>query len=233
MAEDCSWQTCDVSLAVHRPERSSHAIVRLAAASLLIGGCSLIDLSAFDYSPDASATGAPAEAGGNQPEASAPDAPTVQDESSLDALAEGTSVTESSVEPNEAEAQVEASEVMESSGATLPDGSVHDIPAGYTGMPFEGIVAQTPGTIYARNYDTGGQGVAFNHPGAINCSDWPNGMPMYRTGADCVGLSVEDSQAPDVTVDGGPADYGEIYLSWCSAGEWLTLLRHFYLSIRA
>ena len=44
---------------------------------------------------------------------------------------------------------------------------------------------------------------------------------MYRTDADCVGLSVEDSQAPDVTVDGGPADYGEIYLSWSSAGEWL------------
>jgi hypothetical protein len=107
------------------------------------------------------------------------------------------------------------------SEATLPDGAVHDIPVGYSGMPFDGVIAQIPGTIYARNYDTGGQGVAFDHPGAINCSDWPNGMPMVRTGADCVGLSVEDSQAPDVTVDGGPADYGEIYLSWTSSGEWL------------
>jgi hypothetical protein len=117
--------------------------------------------------------------------------------------------------------QMEASTGTEASGATLPDGAVHDIPAGYAGTPFDGVIAQIPGTIYARNYDTGGQGVAFSHPGTINCSDWPNGMPMYRTGADCVGLSVEESQAPDVIVDGGPADYGEIYLSWCSSGEWL------------
>jgi hypothetical protein len=195
--------------------------VRLAAASLLIGGCSLVDLSAFDSSPDAAATGGPTKDGASVSMPDAADEAAVQDESSLDARADGTSATESSVAPNEAAAQVEASEVMEASGATLPDGAVHDIPAGYTGMPFEGIVAQIPGTIYVRNYDTGGQGVAFSHPGAINCSDWPNGMPMYRTGADCVGLSVEDSQAPDVVVDGGPADYGEIYLSWCSSGEWL------------
>jgi hypothetical protein len=190
--------------------------VRLAAASLLIGGCSLVDLSAFDYSPDSGATGPAPEGGASVSMPDAADGAAVEDESSLDALADGTSATDS---PSEAEAQAEAS--VEASQATLPDGAVHDIPAGYTGMPFAGIAAQIPGTIYARNYDTGGQGVAFSHPGAINCSDWPNGMPLYRTGADCVGLSVEDSQAPDVIVDGGPADYGEIYLSWCSSGEWL------------
>lgn len=183
--------------------------MRLAAAGLLIGGCSLVDLSAFDSSPDAGTTGVPAEGGASVSMPDAADGAALEDESSLDALADGTSATESAAAPNEA------------SGPTLPDGAVHDIPAGYAGMPFEGTVAQIPGTIHARNYDTGGQGVAFSHPGAINCSDWPNGMPMYRTGADCVGLSVEDSQAPDLTVDGGPTDYGEIYLSWCSSGEWL------------
>ncbi len=104
---------------------------------------------------------------------------------------------------------------------TLPDGSVHDIPTGYTGTPFQGVMAQIPGTVYARNYDTGGEGVGFHHPGATNCGDWPGGMAMYRTGADCVGLSVENAQKPDVTVTGAPANYGEIYISYCAMGEWL------------
>ncbi len=104
---------------------------------------------------------------------------------------------------------------------TLPPGAVHDIPAGYAGMPFKGAMGQIPGIIYARNYDTGGQGVGFNHPGGTTCGDWPGGMPMYRTGADCVGLSVENAQKPDVLVDGGPANYGEIYISYCAPGEWL------------
>jgi len=88
-------------------------------------------------------------------------------------------------------------------------------------MPFNGMMGQIPGVIYARNYDTGGQGVGFNHPGGTTCGDWPAGMAMYRLGADCVGLSVENSQKPDVLVDGGPADYGEIYISYCAPGEWL------------
>ncbi len=104
---------------------------------------------------------------------------------------------------------------------TLPDGSVNDVPAGYAGMPFMGKKGVIPGTIYARNYDTGGAGVAFNHPGGITCGDWPGGMAMYRLGADCVGLSVENNGKPDVTLDGGPANYGEIYISYCSPGEWL------------
>jgi hypothetical protein len=104
---------------------------------------------------------------------------------------------------------------------TLPPGAVHDIPAGYAGMPFNGVMGQIPGIVYARNYDTGGQGVGFNHPGGTTCGDWPAMMPMYRLGADCVGLSVENPQKPDVLVDGGPANYGEIYISYCSPGEWL------------
>jgi hypothetical protein len=210
----------------------------LLAAALGTGGCAgLFDIQDRPYDPQndsASSDDADAQGVGGYQEAStasdavsplALDAPTLQADSSLDAPTQGSvtesSVAESSMESNEAASQIEASTGMEASRATLPDGAVHDIPAGYAGMPFDGVIAQIPGTIFARNYDTGGQGVAFSHPGAINCSEWPNGMPMYRTGADCVGLSVEDSLAPDVTVDGGPADYGEIYLSQCSSGEWL------------
>jgi hypothetical protein len=108
---------------------------------------------------------------------------------------------------------------VDSGPLALPDGSINSVPAGYKGTPYNGMKAQIPGTVYARNYDLGGPGVGYNHPGAINCGDWPGGMPMYR--ADCVGLSVENKQKPDVTVDGGPANYGEIYVSYCAQGEWL------------
>jgi hypothetical protein len=103
----------------------------------------------------------------------------------------------------------------------LPDGAVMSLPAGYKGTPYGGVMQQIPGTIYARNYDLGGQGVAFNHPGATTCGDWPAGMPLYRQGADCVGLSVTNAQKPDVITTGAPAKYGEIYVSYCSTGEWL------------
>jgi len=142
----------------------------LLAAALGTGGCAAVfDIQDRPYDPAIS----------DDADAQAPtgsDAPTLQADSSLDAPTEGSvtepSLAESSMESNEAASQMETSTGMEASGATLPEGAVHDIPAGYGGMPFEGIVAQIPGTIYARNYDTGGQGVAFNHPGAINCSDW-------------------------------------------------------------
>jgi hypothetical protein len=115
----------------------------------------------------------------------------------------------------------DAGSAVDSGPLTLPDGSINAVPASYKGTPYKGVKAQIPGVVFARNYDVGGQGVAFNHPGGITCGDWPGGMPMYRTGLDCVGLSVENAQKPDVTVDGGPASYGEIYVSYCATGEWL------------
>jgi len=122
---------------------------------------------------------------------------------------------------NSNDAGPDASAQVDSGPVTLPDGSVNAIPAGYTGTPFKGVMAQIPGTVYARNYDVGGEGIGFHHPGATNCGDWPAGMALYRMGADCVGLSVESMQKPDVTMDGGPAMYGEIYASYCAPGEWL------------
>ena len=131
------------------------------------------------------------------------------------------SASDASAGTNNSDAGPDASAQVDSGPVALPDGSVHAIPAGYMGTPFKGVMAQIPGTIYARNYDVGGEGIGFHHPGATNCGDWPAGMPLYRMGADCVGLSVENMQKPDVTMDGGPAMYGEIYASYCSPGEWL------------
>ncbi len=125
--------------------------------------------------------------------------------------------------PGDAQASADleagADSAMPVEAGTLPEGSVHDIPDGYAGTAFNGVMAQIPGTVYARNYDTGGEGIGFHHPYATNCNDWPAGMSMYRTGTDCVGLSVEG--ALDVSVTGAPANYGDIYISYTSPGQWL------------
>src|ERR1700722_19591845 len=41
-------------------------------------------------------------------------------------------------------------------------GGVHSAASAATGAPFGGTAAAVPGTVYAANYDTGGQGVAYN-----------------------------------------------------------------------
>src|SRR6202041_1634234 len=46
-------------------------------------------------------------------------------------------------------------------GLTLAVAAQHAASAA-TGAPFGGTAAAVPGTVYAANYDTGGQGVAYN-----------------------------------------------------------------------
>ena len=41
-------------------------------------------------------------------------------------------------------------------------GGVHSAASAATGAPYGGTAAAVPGTVYAANYDTGGQGVAYN-----------------------------------------------------------------------
>src|ERR1700735_4776007 len=41
-------------------------------------------------------------------------------------------------------------------------GGVHSPPSGAPRAPCGGTAAAVPGTVYAANYDTGGQGVAYN-----------------------------------------------------------------------
>src|SRR3984885_931356 len=67
--------------------------------------------------------------------------------------------------------------------------------------PYGGTAAGVPGTVYAENYDTGGQGVAYNVT-SVNGTD--NG---YRSD----GVDLEAS-----TDTGGPAND----LGWTAAGQW-------------
>src|ERR1700733_13661026 len=67
--------------------------------------------------------------------------------------------------------------------------------------PYGGTAAGVPGTVYAENYDTGGQGVAYNVT-SVNGTD--NG---YRSD----GVDLEAT-----TDTGGPAND----LGWTAAGQW-------------
>src|SRR5580693_7331760 len=67
--------------------------------------------------------------------------------------------------------------------------------------PYGGTAAAVPGAVYAENYDTGGQGVAYNVT-SVNGTD--NG---YRSD----GVDLETTTDP-----GGPAND----LGWTAAGQW-------------
>ena len=70
-----------------------------------------------------------------------------------------------------------------------------------TGTPYGGTAAAVPGAVFAENYDTGGQGVAYNVT-SVNGTD--NG---YRSD----GVDLETT-----TDTGGPAND----LGWTAAGQW-------------
>jgi len=70
-----------------------------------------------------------------------------------------------------------------------------------TGAPYGGTAAAVPGAVYAENYDTGGQGVAYNVT-SVNGTD-----NSYRSD----GVDLETT-----TDTGGPAND----LGWTSAGQW-------------
>jgi len=75
-----------------------------------------------------------------------------------------------------------------------------------TGAPYGGTAAAVPGTVYAANYDTGGQGVAYNVTSANGSAN------SYRS--DGVDLeTTADTQ--NTTAAGGPYDMG-----WTTPGQW-------------
>ena len=88
---------------------------------------------------------------------------------------------------------------------TLVNGAQH--PAyGATGGPYGGTPAAVPGTVQAANYDTGGQGVAYNVASANGSAN------SYRS--DGVDLeSTADTQ--DTSAAGGAYDMG-----WTTPGQW-------------
>ena len=75
-----------------------------------------------------------------------------------------------------------------------------------TDAPFGGTAAAVPGTVYAANYDTGGQGVAYNVT-SVNGS-----ANSYRS--DGVDLE-ETADTENTTAPGGAYDMG-----WTTPGQW-------------
>ena len=66
-----------------------------------------------------------------------------------------------------------------------------------TGAPYGGTAAAVPGTVYAANYDTGGQGVAYNVTAANGTAN------SYRSD----GVDLEDTaDTQDTSAAGGPYD---------------------------
>jgi hypothetical protein len=77
---------------------------------------------------------------------------------------------------------------------------------GATGAPFGGTPAAVPGTVYAANYDTGGQGVAYNVTSVNGTAN------SYRTD----GVDLEDTaDTQDTSAPGAPYDIG-----WTTPGQW-------------
>jgi beta-glucosidase len=84
-------------------------------------------------------------------------------------------------------------------------GGVHSAASAATGAPYGGTAAAVPGTVYAANYDTGGQGVAYNVTAANGSAD------SYR--AD--GIDLETTADTTNNTGAGADDIG-----WTTAGQW-------------
>src|SRR5580693_1961510 len=76
-----------------------------------------------------------------------------------------------------------------------------------TGAPYGGTAAAVPGTVYAANYDTGGQGVAYNVTSANGSA---NG---YRSD----GVDLEATADTQNNAGAGADDIG-----WTTAGQWFS-----------
>src|ERR1700722_8763905 len=83
----------------------------------------------------------------------------------------------------------------------LVGGGAHYAARAATDAPYGGTAAAVPGTVYAENYDTGGQGVAYNVTSVNGTAN------SYRSD----GVDLEAS-----TDTGGPAND----LGWTAAGQW-------------
>src|ERR1700727_747208 len=85
-------------------------------------------------------------------------------------------------------------------------GGVQHAAYGATEGPYGGTAAAVPGTVYAANYATGGQGVAYNVTSANGSAN------SYRSD----GVDLEDTaDTQDTSAAGGAYDMG-----WTTAGQW-------------
>jgi beta-glucosidase len=84
--------------------------------------------------------------------------------------------------------------------------TTHSAAYGATGAPFGGTPAAVPGTVYAANYDTGGQGTAYNVTSTNGSAN------SYRS--DGVDLETTTDTSP-TTAGGNGYDLG-----WTATGQW-------------
>jgi hypothetical protein len=85
-------------------------------------------------------------------------------------------------------------------------GTIRSAAYGATDAPFGGTAAAVPGTVYAANYDTGGQGVAYNVTSTNGTAN------SYRS--DGVDLE-QTADTQNTSAAGGPYDLG-----WTTGGQW-------------
>ena len=89
-------------------------------------------------------------------------------------------------------------------GLTLVSAAQHAASAA-TGAPYGGTAAAVPGTVYAANYDTGGQGVAYNVTSTNGSAN------SYRSD----GVDLEATADTQNNTGAGADDIG-----WTTAGQW-------------
>ena len=89
--------------------------------------------------------------------------------------------------------------------ATAVAGGVHSAASAAADAPYGGTAAAVPGTVYAANYDTGGQGVAYN---VTSTNGSANG---YRSD----GVDLEATADTTNNTGAGADDIG-----WTTAGQW-------------
>jgi beta-glucosidase len=89
-------------------------------------------------------------------------------------------------------------------GLTLASAAQHAASAA-TGAPYGGTAAAVPGTVYAANYDTGGQGVAYNVTSTNGSAN------SYRSD----GIDLEATADTQDNTGAGADDIG-----WTTAGQW-------------
>jgi beta-glucosidase len=84
-------------------------------------------------------------------------------------------------------------------------GGVHSVASAAADAPYGGTAAAVPGTVYAANYDTGGQGVAYNVTSTNGSAN------SYRSD----GIDLEATADTQDTTGAGAYDMG-----WTTAGQW-------------
>ena len=89
--------------------------------------------------------------------------------------------------------------------AGLTATSAHSTAFAAAGAPYGGTAAAVPGTVYAANYDTGGQGVAYNVTSTNGSAN------SYRSD----GIDLEATADTQNNTGGGADDIG-----WTTGGQW-------------